>query len=165
MFPSIHFQEKKDYKIAKELFTTIAKDGWNCTCIEAPQYSHYDMTAVYKKGDRELSFGVEIKERKVTQDFTSTLITEEKYNYLISACSDKKLIPIYFVFSEVKDEYYIFNLNKIDINQMNKRTITHRRTHYDESSPIVEKINFEIDYSLAYKTGNINDIIKQVWRN
>ena len=131
---AIQHQEKKDLSNCLQFFNY----QFDHIQYDIPDNNRSDVyiTATTQL-DVEIEYNVEIKQRNCYLDtFPDSIIEVDKYNYLVS---DQTKIPIYYV--EFKDVIAVYNLSKIDITKVEKRSqqMNHKTMTNDN-----KKVNKEV---------------------
>ena len=147
-------QEQKDFdtteKIMKQIFTSYnATAELNKTRSFAPVDAYMNV----KKGKKEKWYSVEIKERKQNMDIYDTLpLKISKYINVMEASKGITPLVIYLLNDE---EYYIFNLNEIDLNKVKIKLWNIAKVQYCEKQEFEEKPTFFIPITMAKYNGLI----------
>ena len=117
-FEQIQTQETKDFHITNKIMSQIFQTyDATATLKQMPQFSNYDATMEVSKGNIKRFYTVEIKERNVQslEDLETLPLKVKKYCNIKKNSEDKTPLVIYLVNGE---EYYIFDLNKLDLNKV-----------------------------------------------
>lgn len=130
---AIQHQEKEDLAKCIQFFQSqFAKVEY---VIPSDNRSDVNITATYL--DNKIEYNVEIKQRNCyLNTFPDSIIEVDKYNYLVT---DTTKIPIYYV--QYKDCIAIYNLSKIDINKVEKRS---QQMNYKTMKCDNKKVNKEV---------------------
>ena len=147
-------QEQKDFdtteRIMKQIFTS-----YNATAElnKNESFAPVDAYMNVKKGKKEKWYSVEIKERKQDMDIYDTLpLKVSKYINVMEASKGITPLVIYLLNDE---EYYIFNLNDIDLNKVKLKLWNIAKVQYCEKQEFEEKPTFFIPISMAKYNGII----------
>ena len=112
-------QERKDFSKTKKIMTNIFKAYKADVDIkQTDTYCNVDARMTATKNNRKHLYTVEIKERNVPSiEYLQALpLTCKKYCNIIQETKQNETpLVIYLVNDE---EYFIFNLNKLDLNQI-----------------------------------------------
>lgn len=149
----IQEQENKDYSITKQIMTKIFKAyDATATLSQMPQFSHFDATMDVTKGNIFKQYTVEIKERNVTslEDLETLPLKVKKYCNIMSHSNNKTPLVIYLVNGE---EYYIFDLNKLDLNKVRIANWNIPKVQYSDKHQYEEQPTFFIPLNQSIYNG------------
>ena len=109
-------QETKDYNITNKIMTNIFQ-AYDCkiSMKQMPIKSKIDAKMQVEKGNMSKKYVVEIKERNCEDNPEYLPMTCKKYCNVMEQVKDNETpLAVYLVNDS---EYYIFDLNKIDLNK------------------------------------------------
>lgn len=155
-YKQINVQEKKDFIITDKIMTKIfQKYNATATLHEMPQFTHYDATMEVTKGNFTKEYTVEIKERNVTKpEYLETMpLKVKKYCNILSHSEGKTPLVIYLLNN---DQYYIFDLSKLDLNKVKIANWKIPKVQYSDTHDYDEQPTFFFPISMAVYNGKIN---------
>jgi hypothetical protein len=171
--------EKKDRIIITKLLHRLF--DYVDTVFEEDRYKHHDIIAtisklnsITKKFYEENKLVIEIKSRNNSiSDYDTSLMEVDKYNYLMNTIEFKDITKIYAVIYPVDNAVYVFNLNKINIDNVDHRltwcnsaTLLYNRDTIKKNIkdcyylPFSIGTKFELDCSQYYDIDNNNNSIE-----
>lgn len=158
----MELQEEYDFQITslvmKDLYT---KYNATYSMEKMPTYSSVDATMSVHKGERKNQYKVEIKSRYVNnEEYKKTMpITVEKFLRVKESSVNATPLVVYLLNNE---QYYIFNLNKIDLNKVIMKLWKIEKIQYSETSKKEEIPTIFLPVDMAVCTGDIpkNNISK-----
>ena len=158
----MELQEEYDFQttslIMKDLYT---KYNATYSIEKMPTYSSVDATMSVYKGRTKNIYTVEIKSRYVNnEEYKKTMpITVEKFLRIKESSVNATPLVVYLLNDE---QYYIFNLNKIDLNKVVMKLWKIQKIQYSETSKKEEIPTIFLPVDMAVCTGDIpkNDISK-----
>lgn len=152
-YKQIDAQETKDFNITNNIMTKIFQ-AYNAraTLTQMPQFSNYDATMQVTKGDTFRQYTVEIKERNVPclEDLESLPLKVKKYCNIIKHSENKTPLVIYLVNNE---EYYIYDLNKLDLNKVEIRNWNIPKVQYSDKHQYEEQPTFFLPLNQSIYNG------------
>lgn len=149
----IRMQEQMDFNTTVTIFQDIFSE-YETTFTQMPEFSPSDMR-MEVKGHQPHLYNVEIKTRNQDMNkYHTFLLKEAKYNRLIQDTKDgEKLLYIVLVNDS---EYYIFDLDSIDISTIPKKEITIQAQEYNVGgSTYVTVPAYVFPIALAVNNGKI----------
>ena len=158
----MELQEEYDFQttslIMKDLYS---KYDATYSIEKMPTYSTVDATMSVSKGAIKNHYFVEIKSRYVNnEEYKKTMpITVEKFLRVKESSMDATPLIIYLLNNK---QYYIFNLNKIDLNKVEIKLWKIEKIQYSETSKKEEIPTIFLPVDMAVCTGDIpkNNISK-----
>lgn len=150
----IRKQELQDYEDTKTILTDIFSD-YTTTFTQMPEFSHSDMR-MEVVGHQPHLYNVEIKTRNQDMTKYQTLpLKEAKLQRLVADTKeDEKLIYVVLVNGT---EYFIFDLDNIDFNTVEKRNWRIKKQEYNiGGSKYINVPTYFIPIHLAVNNGLIN---------
>lgn len=147
-------QEQKDFdtteKIMKQIFTSYHATA---QLNKNESYAPVDAYMNVKKGEINKWYSIEIKERKQDMDIYDTLpLKVSKYINIMEASKGITPLVIYLLNNE---EYYIFDLNNIDLNKVEIKLWNIAKVQYCEKQEYEQKPTFFIPITMAKYNGII----------
>ena len=148
-------QEERDYTITQNIMTNIfTKYNATIKMEKMPLYHAYDATIDVTKGDKFKQYTVEIKERNVPSitDLETLPLKVKKYCNIMSKSGNKTPLVIYLVNGK---EFYIYDLKKIDLNEVELRNWYIPITQYTPYKKYDEQPTFFFKKEQAVWNGEI----------
>lgn len=152
-YEQINAQETKDFNITDKIMTKIFQTyNANATLTQMPQFSNYDATMDVTKGNNFKQYTIEIKERNVQslEDLESLPLKVKKYCNIKSHSENKTPLVIYLVNGE---EYYIYDLNKLDLNKVEIRNWNIPKVQYSDKHIYEEQPTFFLPLNQSIYNG------------
>lgn len=152
-FKQIEDQEQKDFIITNNIMTHIFQTyGATATLKQMQPFSHFDATMTVEKGETKKLYTVEIKERNVQslEDLESLPLKVKKYCNIKSHSENKTPLVIYLVNGE---EYYIFDLNKLDLNKVQIANWNIPKVQYSDKHQYEEQPTFFLPLNQSIYNG------------
>ena len=153
-YEQINAQEKKDFHITNKIMTQIFQIyGAKAKLDQMPPFSNYDANMNVTKGNNiKKQYTVEIKERNVPclEDLESLPLKVKKYCNIKSHSGNKTPLVIYLVNGE---EYYIFDLNKLDLNKVEIRNWNIPKVQYSDKHIYEEQPTFFLPLNQSIYNG------------
>lgn len=158
----MELQEEYDFQITSLVMKDLySKYNATYSIEKMPTYSSVDATMSVHKGERKNQYTVEIKSRYVnTEKYKKTMpITVEKFLRIKESSINATPLVVYLLNDK---QYYIFNLNKIDLNKVIMKLWKIEKIQYSSSSKKEEIPTIFLPVDMAVCTGNIpkNNISK-----
>lgn len=134
----IRKQEDIDYNTTKSILSNIF-NRWNTSFTQTPEFSPSDMRFQVQKDNSSFKYNVEIKTRNQDMNRYKTLpLKMSKYCRLLADTKhDEKLIYVVLVNGE---EYYIFDLDKVDLNQCEFKNWKIQKQEYNVNGSAYEEV-------------------------
>lgn len=132
-------QEWKDYTTTKKIMTNIFS-AYDATfdMKPMPTYCYVDARMKAEKGGKSKSYTIEIKERNINGELETLPLKCKKYcNIMAETKENETPLAIYLVNDS---EYYIFNLQKLDMNKVIIKNWNIPKVNF---AKITEKMEYE----------------------
>lgn len=149
-------QEKKDRFIVTVLLTKLfANYADNYTITAHPFSAATDINLHFTKNGEEKSYEFEIKERnKDINKYNFAELRVKKLQHIKENYKDN----IYYIVLLNQKTAYIYNLSKIDFNEIETFKWTIKDTQLDNNSTVSEHLTYKIPTSFAVRQINVTDI-------
>lgn len=147
-------QELKDYNITLRIMTKIF-NSYDATVKMKPMptFNAIDARMTVQKGIKTKSYAIEIKERNTNGELDTLPLKCKKYcNIMSETKEDETPIAIYLVNGE---EYYIFNLKKLDLNKVIIKNWNIPKVQYSDKHQYEEQPTFFIPLNQSIYNGII----------
>ena len=135
----IREQEQKDYDTTKEILIDLFPK-WNTTFTQMPEFSTSDMRFKAVKDDSENKYNIEIKTNNSDLSIWGTFpLKVKKYIDLLNDTQDDERL-LYFVLVNNHKEYYVFDLQHLDLNQCEFKNWRIKKQEYNTNGSEYEEV-------------------------
>ena len=150
-------QETKDFKITKKIMKKIFSTyGVHVKLEQTSIYSPYDVLMTVTSGKKIIKkYAVEIKERNQNLEVFDCLpLTCKKFIKVKDTAYKNYLCPI-VIFLVNDEDYYIYDLNKLDLNNVELRNWNIKKVEYSLTSDLTPTPTFFLPLNQCIYNGQI----------
>lgn len=148
----VQIQEKKDYNITLGIMTNIFNNyNAKVNMEQTEPYSSVDANMVVTKNEKKKFYKVEIKERNQKEPITTLPLKVKKYIKIMETVENATPLVIYLCNGK---DFYIFDLNKIDLNKVELRNWNIPKVQYSNKHEYEEQPTFFFNIKDSVYTGH-----------
>lgn len=147
----IEVQETKDFNITNNIMRQIfqAYDA-KIDMKQTKPFSAYDATMKAEKKNIKKNYVVEIKERNYDGELETLPLKVKKYCSIMEKVEDQTPLVIYLCNGE---EYYIFDLNRLDLNKVEIRNWNIPKVQYADNHQFERQPTFFLPITQSIYNG------------
>ena len=147
----IEEQETKDFNITKKIMTLIFQAyGAKIDMKQTKPFSPYDANMTAEKKNLKKRYIVEIKERNYDGELETLPLKVKKYCSIMEQVEDQTPLVVYLCND---GQYYIFNLNRLDLNKVEIKNWNIPKVQYSDNHQYEKQPTFFLPITQSIYNG------------